>query len=141
MNYLRTSSGVLLGEVSAHVFLQVEEGEFIRLAKSQEFAKFSISTDDSPVLGILEVVLADILVDFTGYFSSCHFGAVGSPEELGKFVRDGRRFGETTGFALTRSPLSGSLLGGLDFSFTSGPEGSDLSTQGSDLSSERGELG
>lgn len=111
----------------AQVLLDVEVSEFVGLVKSQKLSELAVGTDDAAVLGVLQVVFADVFVDFLGYISSCDFSALGDTNELSHLVGDLSGLGEATGLSVSVSSLLGGLLGCLDFAFASGPESSDLS--------------
>jgi len=126
--------------VRTHVFLEVEVSEFIGFVEAQKFAEFGVSADDATVVLVLEVVSYDVLIDFFGYFSACHFSAFGATKERGKFIGDESGFYETTGFAVGYATFAASFLGGTDFAFTACTESADLSSECGDLTAESRQL-
>ena len=115
---LSGNGGILvrLGEVGAHVALEVEVGELIRGLELEESRELLVGVDLASVLLVLEVVRADVLVDIAGNLGPGHLRSSGLLEELGKLVTDERgldesRGGAVSGLALALNTL---LLGSLE---------------------------
>ena len=106
--------------------MEVEVSYFVVLGYSQKLSENLIDTDDSAVVGVLEVVLTYVLGDFLGYCGSCHFSSLGYTYKLSHLVTDSSGLGETTGLSVGVLALLSGLLGCLDFAFTSRPEVSYL---------------
>jgi len=134
---------VRLGEVGAHVALEVEVGELIRGLKLEESRKLLVGVDLASVLLVLEVVRANVLVDVAGNLRPGHLGSSGLVEELGKLVTDERgldesRGGTVSGLALALDAL---LLRSLELARPLLLEAAVLGLEGRDEGTELLELG
>jgi len=142
---LSSNSRVLvrLGEVGAHVALEVEVGELIRGLKLEESRKLLVGVDLASVLLVLEVVRANVLVDVAGNLRPGHLGSSGLVEELGELVTDERgldesRRGTVSGLALALDAL---LLRSLELARPLLLEAAVLGLEGRDEGTELLELG
>ena len=136
-----------LDEVVLHVALQVEESELIATGNLQKGRELGIGVDDSAIGLVLQVVGADVSVDFLADIGSRHLGAGGLAQEVGKLVTDEGGLDEAGGLAvagralgrLSLGLLSELLLAGntlaesLEISLQSGQDGTNLLNLGIDL--------
>jgi hypothetical protein len=134
---------VRLGEVGAHVALEVEVGELIGRLELEESSKLLVGVDLASVLLVLEVVRANVLVDVAGNLSPGHLGSRGLVEELGKLVTNERgldesRGGTVSGLALALDAL---LLRSLELARPLLLEATVLGLEGRDEGAELLELG
>ena len=133
----------VLGEVRAHISLEVEVGEFVRFSYFEKFAEFAVRKNATAVLGVLERVFADVGVDFTGDFSARHFSAVGLLEEGSKFSANKSGLDEARGRAvagLAATFLAG-FLGSTEFAVRALLEKAEARSKRSELSADSGEVG
>jgi hypothetical protein len=142
---LSGNDGILvrLGEVGAHVALEVEVGELIRGLELEESRELLVGVDLASVLLVLEVIRANVLVDIAGNLGPGHLRSSGLLEELGKLVTDERgldepRGGTVSGLALALNTL---LLGSLELARPLLLEGAVLGLEGRDEGAELLELG
>ena len=139
MNYLLAVSGrdllTELGEVRAHVALEVEVGELITRTELEERGKGGVGVDLATVRLVLEGVGADVLVDLAGDLSAGHLGTRGLAKESGELITDESGLHETTWGAVSDLALAAlnSLLSSLELT---GP----LLLEGAEVSAERREL-
>lgn len=75
-------------EVNLQELLQVEITELLSGASLKQLLELHIRVDDATVLGILEVVGLDVLVDFLADRSAGDKCSDGLSDELGKLVTD-----------------------------------------------------
>jgi len=105
-----------LGKVGAHELLKVEVGKLVGLLELEKACKLGIGVDLAAILGVLEVVVANVNIDLAGNLSPCHLGASRLLKEGSKLVTDASglheaRRGAVASLALALRAL---LLGGLE---------------------------
>ena len=87
-------SGVCV--VALHVGLQVKVGHLVVLFGLEKGLQFGVGANDALVLGILQPMFLDVLVDMLNHFSTRHFCAHVFANELAQFRRDVARLGDAT---------------------------------------------
>ena len=99
--YLSSSNWRLgLNEVVLHESLEVEIGKgFITWFNVEQARQLSVRVNFASILLILEVVGADVEVDFATDVGSCHLSSTGLAEKLGEFITDKSGFNEPGWFA------------------------------------------
>ena len=100
----------VLGEVGAHVPLEVEVRKLIRLAQLEEGRKLGIRDDLATILLVLESVRTNVLVDIASHLRARHLGSNRLLEELGKLITDSSGLDESRRSAVSSLALA---LGGL----------------------------
>jgi hypothetical protein len=74
--------------VNTHELLEVEVGKNLAFLELQEGGESRVGIDLATVGSVLEVVGADVSIDFSGHISASHLGAKRFAKESGKFVTD-----------------------------------------------------
>ena len=110
--YLGLSSGHnRLDEMVLHVLLEVEVGKLVLLAKLEKLGELVVGDDLATVLGVLELVGADVGVYLLANRSAGHLSAGRLTEELGELVADTSGLNKSRRLAVTgRAPLLGAGL-------------------------------
>ncbi len=105
-----------LGEVGAHVLLEVEVRKLIGLLELKEAGKLGVRVDLATIGLVLEIVVTDVNIDLTGYLRASHLSSGGLLEEGGKLIADPRGLNEAGGCAVASLALAlgALLLGGLE---------------------------
>jgi hypothetical protein len=98
-----------LGEVGAHVSLQVEIRKLLALVNLKEGRKLAIRDDLSAIGLILKIIRSDVGVDVAGDLSSGHLRAHLLSQKLGELVTNSGRLHEPAGSTVAGLSLS---LGG-----------------------------
>ena len=138
-----------LGEVRAHVALEVEVGELITRTNLEERGEGSIRVDLATVLLILEGVGADILVDLASDLGASHLSARALAKEGGELITDEGWLHKTTWGTVANLALASldALLSSAELTSPSlletaevRAEGGELRTDLVELSEELGEL-
>ena len=80
----------------AHVALEVEIGELIRVLKLKELLKLAVGENATAIGGVLKLVLADVRVNLTSYLCSCHLSSTGLIEESCQFLTNLCWFNKST---------------------------------------------
>jgi len=102
--------------VRAHVLLEIEVSKLVTLLKLEKAGKLSIGVDLAAILGVLEVVVADVNIDLAGNLGAGHLSASGLLKEGSKLVADAGRLHEARRGAVASLALAlgALLLGGLE---------------------------
>jgi len=129
--------------VVLHELLEVEVGELVLLAKLEKLGELVVGVDLAAVLGVLEVVGADVRVNLLAHGGASHLRAGGLAEELSKLVADARGLHETRGLAVAGgAPLLGAgLLGRLKLASNGLLEGLEVVLECGEETNELLELG
>jgi len=100
-----------LGEVGAHVLLEVEVSKLISLLELKKAGKLGVGVDLATIGLVLEIVVTDVNVNLTSHLSASHLSAGGLLEERGKLIADPRGLHEARGGAIAGLALTlGALL-------------------------------
>jgi len=100
-----------LGKVGAHVALEVEVGELIRLLELEEGGKLGIRVDLATILGVLKLVVTDVSIDVASDCSASHLGALLLTKEGGELVANTGGLNKARGLAVAGLALAlGALL-------------------------------
>jgi len=102
--------------VRAHIFLKVKICKLISRSNFKELGKLGIGVNFSSVLRILELVVANVLVDVAGDLGASHLGSRGLVKKGGELIADLGGLDEATGRASSSLALAlrALLLGDLD---------------------------
>ena len=136
----RRSSG--LGEVRAHVPLEVEVCELIGVLELEESRELGVGVDFASIGLVLKVIRANVSIDVTGNLSARHLGSRRLLEEAGKLITDLRGLDESGRGAVSSLALalSALLLGRLELTSPLLLEGAVLGAEGGNEGSELLEL-
>jgi len=117
--------------MGAHVALEVEVSQLIRLLELQELSELGIGVDLATILLVLQIIAANILVDLASHLGAGHLGASGLTEESSKLSTDKSGLDKTAGRAVATLALtlSASLLGVLHLTGPSLLEGLKLTAK------------
>jgi hypothetical protein len=131
-----------LGEVRAHVALEVEVGELILSANLEERSEGGVRVNLTAVILILEGVSADILVDLTGHLSAGHLSALILAKEGGKLITDKGGLHKTTWGAVANLALAAldALLSSAELTSPTLLETTEVRAEGSELRTDLVEL-
>ena len=100
-----------LGEVRAHVLLEVEVSKLVGLLELKKASKLGIRVDLATIGLVLKAVIADVDVDLTGNLSASHLGARRLLKERSKLITDSSRLHEARRGAVASLALTlGALL-------------------------------
>ena len=97
-----------LGEVRAHVTLEIKVGKLVVLGKLKKLAELGIGKDAAPVLRVLKLVCTNVRVDLTGHLSARHLSTMLLAKECSKLLANLGRLHKTAGG--TRSRLGRTFL-------------------------------
>ena len=131
-----------LGKVRRHVSLKIEVSQFLAGFELQQLLELGIGVDVATIARVLQLVLADVGVNFTSDIGAGKNAANRLAEESSQLIRDGGRLAETR-----RSAVSGglaalvSLVGSAQLTGVLLLELSNLSTEGSNGALDGLELG
>jgi hypothetical protein len=128
--------------VGRHVALEVEVGELAVLLNVEKLAKSRVGVNLAAVLGVLEIVSTNVLVNLAGHLSASHLSTSGLAEEGGESITNGSGLHKTTGIAITSglTNLLAALLGSAKLLLRAALELADLGSETSEKSANRGEL-
>ena len=141
--YLCSCNGITrLGEVRAHVALEVEVSQHIVLGDLEKAGKLGVRVNLTAIGLVLKVVLANVLVDVASDLSASHLSSRGLGKEGGKLVADASGLDKSAGGTGTRLALAlrALLLGDLKITSPLLLESAVLSLEGIDESTKLLEL-
>jgi len=75
-----------LGEVRAHVLLEVEVSKLVGLLKLKKASKLGVGVDLATIGLVLEIMVANVHIDLTGNLSASHLGTSGLLKEGSELV-------------------------------------------------------
>lgn len=133
--------------MGAHVALEIEVSKLLGGGDLEKGAERLVRVDLATILGILEIVSADVLVDLAGDLGAGHLGTKLLSKEGSKLVADLGRLNKTAGLTVSVLALllCRKLLGGLKLAKGALLETTEIVLQRSDRTAElikaAGELG
>jgi len=88
IQYLGNYGRSRLLKVRTHELLEIEVGEGVSISKLEKLLELWVRKDDTTIILVLEVILADVGSHLLGDISASHEGATITTKEIGKLVAD-----------------------------------------------------
>jgi len=129
--------------VVLHVLLEVEVGELLALGNLEKVGELGVRVNLATILGVLEIVGADVGVNLLAHGSASHLGSNLLTKELGKLIADASGLDEARGLAVaSRASLLGrGLLSVLELTSNSLLKSLEVVLDGGENTNELLELG
>jgi len=129
-------------EVLAHEALEIEVGELVCGLQGEELLELRVRVDLAAVVGVLELVGADVRVDFAGHFRPRNERPLGLRQEICELVTDKGWLYKAARGAARRLVLAlgACLLSSLGLSLSALLEGLEVDNDGRHLGAHRREL-